>query len=154
MFFLATEGHLEIVQELLKNGATINVSDRWGCTPLQDAVRFQHEGIVGVLENSDSQTQPTKIATSPQSRISLQQTLNDIAKPQGWDYAGAYYILEDNMMRTSDSWYAERGLFSNLNYNYLLENVPEYSQLRRNVVKRRFSNIDEYDRVFKEAFNT
>lgn len=35
----ASEGHLEVVQMLLQYGANPSLKDRWGGTPLQDAVR-------------------------------------------------------------------------------------------------------------------
>ena len=37
----ACEGHLNLVQYLLSNGATVYAKDRYGDTPLCNAVRFR-----------------------------------------------------------------------------------------------------------------
>lgn len=38
----ASEGQLEAVKELLSAGAKLEVEDRWGGTPLSDALRYRH----------------------------------------------------------------------------------------------------------------
>lgn len=45
----ASEGNLEIVQLLLLNGSGVHMLDRFGHTPLFDAVSFKHKSIVEVL---------------------------------------------------------------------------------------------------------
>ena len=37
----ASEGHLKVVQYLLDQGSTIHSQDRYGDTPLSNAVRFR-----------------------------------------------------------------------------------------------------------------
>lgn len=47
----ASEGHVEMVQFLLDHGALPNVQDRWGGTPLGDAVLAGHEVCFNVLSS-------------------------------------------------------------------------------------------------------
>ena len=46
------EGHLETVQYLLHQGASVHVKDRNGVTPLLDAVKEKHTSIIGLLIKS------------------------------------------------------------------------------------------------------
>jgi len=48
----SSEGHLEICKLLLKRGAKINRSDRWGMAPLDDAHRHQHGEVVQFLQQN------------------------------------------------------------------------------------------------------
>lgn len=46
----AAEGHLEVVKYLLALGVAPNPKDRWGYTPLDDALRHSQEEAVAILE--------------------------------------------------------------------------------------------------------
>ena len=46
----ASEGHFEICQYLLEQGARINRSDRWGGSPLDDAQRHDHAEVISLLK--------------------------------------------------------------------------------------------------------
>merc|ERR1712232_878333 len=50
----AGQGHTNVVSELIINGANVNVTDRWNCRPLDDAIRFQAEGAIQVLQEFDA----------------------------------------------------------------------------------------------------
>jgi ankyrin repeat protein len=52
----ASEGHLEICKFLVKKGAKINRSDRWGGSPLDDAHRHRHEKVVIFLREKGGTT--------------------------------------------------------------------------------------------------
>ena len=45
----ASEGYLEPVEFLLNHGALAHAKDRWGNTPLDDAMREKHQPIIDVL---------------------------------------------------------------------------------------------------------
>ena len=51
MHIAASEGHLAICQFLVKKGARINRSDRWGGSPLDDAYRHRHLSCVQYLQS-------------------------------------------------------------------------------------------------------
>ncbi|XP_076833776.1 60 kDa lysophospholipase isoform X3 [Brachyhypopomus gauderio] len=48
----ACEGHLRTVQYLLGQGATVYAKDRYGDTPLRNAVRFRHKDVVKLLRRT------------------------------------------------------------------------------------------------------
>jgi len=45
----ASEGHLEMVRYLMDKGAQVNRSDRWGGSPLDDALRHRHKEVAAFL---------------------------------------------------------------------------------------------------------
>jgi glutaminase len=42
----AAEGHKDAVEWLISNGADVNVVDRWGNTPLDDAITDKRREVV------------------------------------------------------------------------------------------------------------
>uniref|UniRef100_M4ALS6 asparaginase n=1 Tax=Xiphophorus maculatus TaxID=8083 RepID=M4ALS6_XIPMA len=48
----ACEGHLRLVQYLLNQGASVHAKDRYGDTPLCNAVRFRHKEVVRLLKKT------------------------------------------------------------------------------------------------------
>lgn len=66
----AAEGHEEVVL-FLTEVCKVNplVKDRWGNTPLDDALQFARDDMVKMLQ--DYQTQYTKTSTSPQTEDTL-----------------------------------------------------------------------------------
>ncbi|XP_052764981.1 glutaminase liver isoform, mitochondrial-like [Mya arenaria] len=52
----SAEGHEPVVNFLInKCKCNPNVKDRWGCTPLDDAVRFGHNKVIDILEEAMNQ---------------------------------------------------------------------------------------------------
>ena len=48
----ASEGHLKICQYLIRKGAQINRSDRWGGSALDDAHRHRHQELIAYLRQN------------------------------------------------------------------------------------------------------
>eukprot|EP00252_Welwitschia_mirabilis_P004144 TRINITY_DN14367_c0_g1_i3.p1 TRINITY_DN14367_c0_g1~~TRINITY_DN14367_c0_g1_i3.p1 ORF type:complete len:437 (-),score=71.32 TRINITY_DN14367_c0_g1_i3:101-1411(-) len=46
----ACEGHVDVVNLLIRRGANVNAKDRWGSTPLADAIHYENEEVRGILE--------------------------------------------------------------------------------------------------------
>eukprot|EP00494_Astrolonche_serrata_P002261 UN02267 len=67
----ASEGNAEVVKYLIEEKADVNVQDRWGGTPLQDASHHGHTEVVdllkangGTMENRNYATQLCDFAAS------------------------------------------------------------------------------------------
>ncbi|XP_072254797.1 glutaminase liver isoform, mitochondrial [Pyxicephalus adspersus] len=70
----AAEGHLEVVKFLIE-GCRVNpfVEDRWGNTPLQEAIRFEQHDIVNVLmEYQESYARRQKSTERDERQMSLE----------------------------------------------------------------------------------
>ncbi|MEO0536744.1 MAG: glutaminase A [Cyanobacteria bacterium P01_A01_bin.123] len=50
----AAEGQLNVIEFLLANQVNPNVQDRWGFTPLDDAMRHRHDAIVKALKQAEA----------------------------------------------------------------------------------------------------
>lgn len=50
MHLAATEGHIEVIEYLLKKGAKTDVKDRFGSTPFMDAKINKHKNIIKIME--------------------------------------------------------------------------------------------------------
>ena len=57
----AAEGHVDVVRYLLDQGVPWRPLDRWGGTPLDDAIRHQRPEVVGLLRTRDHDTSPEPI---------------------------------------------------------------------------------------------
>ncbi|MEO0985345.1 MAG: glutaminase A [Cyanobacteria bacterium J06639_14] len=51
----ASEGRLNVIEFLLANKINPNVQDRWGFTPLDDAIRHQHDAVAVALKEAGGQ---------------------------------------------------------------------------------------------------
>ena len=54
MHLAAAEGHEHVVKFLLECGVDPNRPDRWGGTPLEDAINGNHESVVSLLKSHDA----------------------------------------------------------------------------------------------------
>ena len=52
----ASEGHVHICQYLIEKGASVNRSDRWGGSPLDDAHRHRHQAVIQYLRENGATT--------------------------------------------------------------------------------------------------
>jgi hypothetical protein len=57
----ASDGWLELAQMLIDKGAAINVSDRWGGSPLDDAFRHRHDAVADLLRGLGGRTGATDL---------------------------------------------------------------------------------------------
>jgi glutaminase len=55
----ACEGQTEVVKHLIKREVELQPKDRWGNTPLQDAIKFKNEDIKNLIENALKSTVTT-----------------------------------------------------------------------------------------------
>ncbi|XP_042064471.1 integrin-linked protein kinase 1-like [Salvia splendens] len=46
----ACQGYDDVAKLLLENGATVDSCDRWGSTPLADAIHYKNHGVIKLLE--------------------------------------------------------------------------------------------------------
>jgi serine/threonine protein kinase len=54
----AAEGYMELVQLFVSYGASLDVTDRWGLTPILEAVASNHQQIVEFLKSHQSSSRP------------------------------------------------------------------------------------------------
>jgi glutaminase len=48
----ACEAQTEVVRHLIKKNVHLTPKDRWGNTPLDDAIKFKHQEIIDLLEQA------------------------------------------------------------------------------------------------------
>lgn len=84
----ACEGHLDLVEYLLSHGATVYAKDRYGDTPLCNAVRFRHKGVVQLLRQTGAHFSRDKLEEAGTELCSL-AAHGDIDGLEIWSLAGA-----------------------------------------------------------------
>jgi ankyrin repeat protein len=88
----ASEGRLALVGYLLNQGAQINVSDRWGGSPLDDAMRHRHDAVQSLLRRSGGRLgvsghgEALILAASRGEAAEVEALLTDGADPTAADY--------------------------------------------------------------------
>ena len=88
----ASEGRLSLVRFLIKAGAQINVSDRWGGSPLDDAMRHRHDDVQSLVRSSGGRlgvsgnAEGLILAASRGEALEVEALLNDGADPAAADY--------------------------------------------------------------------
>jgi len=97
----AQEGHLHIVQSLLRHGAPIDHRDEWGCTALHAASNKGHDDVVKVLlaggakidmEDNDGETPLFKAALKGHASV-VEQLLARGAQPDVRTVTGATALM-------------------------------------------------------------
>ncbi|XP_047193577.1 60 kDa lysophospholipase isoform X2 [Scophthalmus maximus] len=84
----ACEGHLKLVEYLLGHGATVYAKDRYGDTPLCNAVRFRHKEVVKLLRQTGAHFSREKLEEAGTELCSLAAT-RDLEGLEIWSLAGA-----------------------------------------------------------------
>ncbi|XP_055719202.1 60 kDa lysophospholipase-like isoform X4 [Salvelinus fontinalis] len=81
------EGHLKVVQYLLSQGATGYAKDRYGDTPLRNAVRFRHKEVVKLLRKTGAHFSRDELEDAGSELCSLAASA-DIEGLEMWHLAG------------------------------------------------------------------
>ncbi|XP_037602839.1 60 kDa lysophospholipase isoform X3 [Sebastes umbrosus] len=84
----ACEGHLKLVEYLLNNGATVYAKDRYGDTPLSNAVRFRHKEVVKLLRKTGAHFSRDGLDEAGTELCSLAAS-GDLEGLEIWSLAGA-----------------------------------------------------------------
>ncbi|KAG5283882.1 hypothetical protein AALO_G00020600 [Alosa alosa] len=81
------EGHLKVVQYLLGHGATVYAKDRYGDTPLRNAMRFRHKDVVKLLRKTGAHLSQSELEDAGTEMCSLAAS-SDIEGLEIWALAG------------------------------------------------------------------
>ncbi|KAM6969254.1 60 kDa lysophospholipase [Tautogolabrus adspersus] len=84
----ASEGHLKLVQYLLGHGASVYAKDRYGDTPLCNAVRFRHKEVVKLLRKTGAHFSRDELEEAGTELCSL-AAIGDLEGLEIWSLAGA-----------------------------------------------------------------
>ena len=68
----ASEGHADVVDFLCAEGAFLNRSDRWGGSPLDDALRHRNADVAALLRALDGAPPPLLEPEGVRGRRALQ----------------------------------------------------------------------------------
>uniref|UniRef100_A0A8C9TCQ0 asparaginase n=1 Tax=Scleropages formosus TaxID=113540 RepID=A0A8C9TCQ0_SCLFO len=82
------EGHLKVVQYLLSHGATVYAKDRYGDTPLRNAVRFRHKEVVKLLRKTGAHFSQDELEEAG-SELCRLAACKDLEGLEIWQLAGA-----------------------------------------------------------------
>ncbi|XP_020775289.2 60 kDa lysophospholipase isoform X3 [Boleophthalmus pectinirostris] len=82
------EGNLKAVQYLLSHGATVYAKDRYGATPLCNAVHFRHKEVVRLLRKTGAHFSRNEMDEAGVELCSL-ATSGDLEGLEIWSLAGA-----------------------------------------------------------------
>ncbi|TRY82094.1 hypothetical protein DNTS_014923 [Danionella cerebrum] len=88
----ACEGHLKVVEYLLGKGATVYARDRFGDTPLRNAVRFRHKDVVKLLRKTGAHFSRDEIVDAGTELCSLAAN-GDLEGLEIWLLAGVDMTL-------------------------------------------------------------
>ncbi|KAF3844838.1 hypothetical protein F7725_008001 [Dissostichus mawsoni] len=84
----ACEGHLKLVKYLLSHGATVYAKDRYGDTPLCNAVRFRQKEVVKLLRKTGAHFSRDELEEAGTELCSLAAS-GDMEGLEIWSLAGA-----------------------------------------------------------------
>ncbi|KAM6961253.1 60 kDa lysophospholipase [Aplochiton taeniatus] len=82
------EGHLKVVQYLLSHGSTVYAKDRYGDTPLRNAVRFRHRDVVTLLRKTGAHFSRDELEDAGTELCSM-VAHGDLEGLEIWSLAGA-----------------------------------------------------------------
>lgn len=94
----ATNDNLDMVKKLLEHGASLHKVDKYGATPLLDAIRFKRNAIIRLLRQSGAHAGP--ITTGIAAEICAAAGSNDVALLEAWCLAGVELNVRNATGRT------------------------------------------------------
>ena len=93
----AGEGHLDVVEFLCKRGANVNVEDRWGGKPLDDALQKGNERVAAVLRKyGATSAKDSSVAMAHRPSMQIDSSIQS-------SYIDATMQSEDEQMRVDFS---------------------------------------------------
>eukprot|EP01100_Stratorugosa_tubuloviscum_P012936 TRINITY_DN628_c1_g3_i1.p1 TRINITY_DN628_c1_g3~~TRINITY_DN628_c1_g3_i1.p1 ORF type:complete len:1261 (-),score=653.88 TRINITY_DN628_c1_g3_i1:144-3926(-) len=103
----ASEGKTEIVKVLLSNGATHSLSDRFGRTPLDDAIEGNHQEIIALLRAAGA-VRRSGLDANKKSEVlyALETSIPMLCERGSWEYAELWIAKDNQNIESSDYWYA------------------------------------------------
>jgi glutamate dehydrogenase len=108
----ASEGHIDVVKFLVEeHNANVNVVDRFGNTPLQDAIRGGQDEIVKYLEGRGAikDHDIAQLRLTPAFRTAIQQSLPLLCERGAWDYVEVWVPTDLSGSRiSSQDWFASK----------------------------------------------
>ncbi|XP_041828021.1 60 kDa lysophospholipase isoform X2 [Melanotaenia boesemani] len=84
----ASEGHFKMAEFLLENGASVHAKDRYGDTPLSNAVRFRKKEVVKLLRKTGAHFSRDQLEEAGNELCSLAVS-GDLEGLEIWSLAGA-----------------------------------------------------------------
>jgi glutamate dehydrogenase len=103
----AAAGHVNICERLIAANADVNVVDRWGATPISDAVQFKHFELAQMLRSASAKVADLELyKTSDQILSAIHQTLGLLCSRDNWSY-GAAWLPSNGQACIAEAWYAD-----------------------------------------------
>ncbi|XP_028396009.1 L-asparaginase-like [Dendronephthya gigantea] len=94
----AANGNLKMVQTLLEHGASLHKVDKYGATPLLDAIRFKKNDVIRLLRDSGGQVGP--VVAGIATEICVAASSNDVSLLESWNLAGISLNIPNATGRT------------------------------------------------------
>ncbi|KAL3049158.1 hypothetical protein OYC64_008603 [Pagothenia borchgrevinki] len=131
----ACEGHLKLVKYLLSHGATVYAKDRYGDTPLCNAVRFRQKEVVKLLRKTGAHFSRDELEEAGTELCSLAAS-GDMEGLEIWSLAGA---------DLNKPGYDGQSAIQVAEAAGKKEMVAFLHQLKKKTVIGEFNECDEYD---------
>lgn len=98
---------MEILNVLLTHGAHVNITNRWGYTPLQEAFKSNQDAVIELLQKNGAVIADiNRYKKSEYFITSLKKAINLLSEKEGFHYGGAWTVSEKSL-KPIESWFAE-----------------------------------------------
>jgi ankyrin repeat protein len=121
----ASEGKIEVVRFLIEHGAKVNVQDRWGGTPIQEASRNNFSEIVQLLKSHGATLQsPEQLQSVHDFTSSLQKAISLLCDRGNWIYGAALIPDKEGKIHSSNAWYGSAEFVNDLATYRKISEIP------------------------------